>query len=43
MNIDEIIDDDRKVFITKMLKGEPKSEGMKAMINYHVAGNFCKG
>ena len=42
MNIDEIIDDDRKVLIKKMLKSEPKWEGMKAMVNCHVAGKLSK-
>ena len=42
MNIDEIIDDDRKVFIKKMLKNGSKWEGMKAMLNCHVAGKFSK-
>ena len=42
MNVDEIIDDDRKVFISKMLKSEPKWEGMKAMVNCHVADKLLK-
>ena len=42
MNIDQIIDDDKKVFIKKMLKSEPKWEGMKAMVNCHVAGKLSK-
>ena len=42
MNIDEIIDDDRKVFIKLMLKRKPKWEGMKAMVNCHVASKLPK-
>ena len=41
-NIDEIIDDERKVFIKKKLKSEPKWEGMKAMVNCLVTGKLSK-